>query len=589
MRSPWDENSFVFTIEGNGTRIPVPEINIKQSSTNIPSITGSYDFGDVVVGSSSAAISFTVENLGTADLNLTESPKVSINASEFSVGTQPSSPIAAGGSKSFTVTFSPTSVGAKTAMVSIANDDSDENPYTFTVTGTGTAPEINVKQGTTDIPSGSGIYGFGSVSVGSSSAAISFTVENLGTADLNLTESPKVSINASEFSVGTQPSSPIAAGGSKSFTVTFSPTSVGAKTAMVSIANDDSDENPYTFTVTGNGNKKYTTEIQKLLASDAGADDLFGNCVGTSGDYTIVGAPMEDARGSDAGAAYIFYRTGTNSWDSGTKIVASDAAAGDNFGVSVAISGDYAIVGADEKDTLYDSFVGAAYIFYRTRTNSWDSGTKIVASDAADWDFFGASVSISGSYAIVGAFGDDDGGSNSGSAYIFRRIDTNSWGSGYKIVASDPDATDYFGTTVSISGSYAIVGAYYEDTWGSDAGAAYIFNRKGLDSWDLLGYKIVAPDAEASDYFGVSVAIWGNYAIIGAFREDTLSGNAGAAYVFGRTGTNSWDSGTKITASDAEADDEFGRSVAISSDYAIVGAYWEDTGGLDAGAAYIFK
>ena len=137
------------------------------------------------------------------------------------------------------------------------------------------------------------------------------------------------------------------------------------------------------------------TEQVKLLASDAAAGDQFGQAVAVSGDYAIVGAYGDDGQ---AGSAYIFRRTGTNTWDAGTKIIASDKRSGDYFGQGVAISGDYAIVGA----AIKDSYTGGAYIFSRTGTNAWDAGTKIVASDAAADDEFGASVAIDGDYAVVG-------------------------------------------------------------------------------------------------------------------------------------------------------------------------------------------
>ena len=318
---------------------------------------------------------------------------------------------------------------------------------------------------------------------------------------------------------------------------------------------------------------------QKVMASDAQADDHFGVPAAISGDYAIVGAYAEDAGGSYAGAAYVFHRTGTNSWDEGVKIVASDASAGDYFGCSVAISGDYAIVGAQDKR--------AAYVFHRTGTNSWDDGVKIVASDAGVNYNFGVSVAISGDYAIVGAHYADVDGISAGAAYVFHRTGTNSWDERVKIVASDGQADDCFGFSVAISGDYAIVGADWGDAGGINAGTAYVFHRTGTNSWDG-GVKIVASDAQAYDAFGCSVAISGDYAIVGAYGEDAGGSYAGAAYIFHRTGTNSWDGGVKIVASDAQAGDYFGTLVAISGDYTIVGASMEDAGGSNAGAAYIF-
>jgi hypothetical protein len=323
----------------------------------------------------------------------------------------------------------------------------------------------------------------------------------------------------------------------------------------------------------------------KIFASDFADGDCFGNSVSISGDYAIVGAYLEDGSGSDRGAAYIFQRTGTNTWSAGTKIIAIDPENGDVFGYSVSISGDYAIVGAPN----YDGGRGAAYTFQRNGTNSWSAGTRIIASDPAANDEFGCSVSISGDLAIAGArFEDDSGANGNGAAYIFQRIGNNSWGEVKKIFAPDPTANDEFGSSVSISGDFAIVGAPNVDGGGAFKGAAYIFLETAPQTWDA-GTRIIASDMQDDDKFGFSVSISGDYAIVGALEEDGSGINKGAAYVFQRTGTNIWSTGIKIIASDAADNDFFGISVSMSGDYAIAGACNEDGSGTDRGAVYIFK
>ena len=148
------------------------------------------------------------------------------------------------------------------------------------------------------------------------------------------------------------------------------------------------------------------------------------------------------------------------------KLTASDAAAHDRFGQSVSIDGDYAIVGANGNDDA-GTGSGSAYIFVRSGTN-WTQQAKLTASDAAEGDHFGTSVSISGDYAIVGAHANDDGGSYSGSAYIFVRSGTN-WTEQAKLTASDANGADEFGISVSIDGDYAIVGAYRDDDGGQNS------------------------------------------------------------------------------------------------------------------------
>jgi hypothetical protein len=359
-------------------------------------------------------------------------------------------------------------------------------------------------------------------------------------------------------------------------------------------------------------------QIIKVVASDRAADDEFGRSVAISGDYAIVGAALEchNATGGDslyrAGSAYIF-KNNAGTWTQMQKIVASDRGATDMFGITVAISGDYAIVGANGEDedatggnTL--SLSGSAYIF-KNIAGTWSQVQKIVASDRATNDLFGGSVSISGDYAIVGASNEDhdaSGGNTlnlSGSAYIFKNI-AGTWSQVQKIVASDRGASDYFGNSVAISGDNAIVGAFQEDhdiTGGntlSNAGSAYIF-KNTLGTWSQV-QKIVASDRGGEDRFGYSVAISGDHAIVGAILEDNdavggnPASNSGSAYIFKNT-AGTWSQLQKIVASDRETQDEFGFSVAISGDHAIVGAHFEDhnaTGGntlLGAGSAYIFK
>jgi hypothetical protein len=316
--------------------------------------------------------------------------------------------------------------------------------------------------------------------------------------------------------------------------------------------------------------------------------------VSISGDYAIVGAWLEDTGGGDAGAAYIYTRNpSTGVWGSEQKIQANDKQQFDQFGYSVSISEDYAIVGAYAEDEGGTN-AGAAYIYKRDpSTGVWGSEQKITASDRQQDDIFGASVSITGDYAIVGAWGEDAGASDTkeGAAYIFKR-DGTTWSEIKKIQASDKQAGDRFGTSVSISGDYAIVGAYLEDVGASDTkeGAAYIFKRDGT-TWSEQT-KLTAGDRQQSDQFGVSVSISGDYAIVGALNEDAGDSdtNEGAAYIYKRDpSTGVWGSEQKIQASDKETTDYFGKSVSISGDYAIVGAFQEDTGGDNAGAAYIFK
>ena len=323
-----------------------------------------------------------------------------------------------------------------------------------------------------------------------------------------------------------------------------------------------------------------TTQQQKLEASDAEAGDNFGCSVGISGNTVVVGAYAEDTTASSAGSAYIFTRSGTT-WSQQQKLQASDAAGTDQFGISTAISGDTVVVGADQEDAG-GSNAGAAYVFTRSGT-TWSQQQKIVASDAQATDYFGNSVAIDSDTVIVGAWAEDTGSTNAGAAYIFTRSGTT-WSQQQKIQASSTTAEDYFGKSVAISGDTVVVGAYYA-AGGTNAGSAYIFTRSGT-TWSQQA-KITASDAQASDYFGKSVHISGDTVVVGAYGEDTGGTYAGAAYVFTRSGTT-WSQQQKIQSSDIQSSDYFGIQVTVSGDVLVVGASGEDAGGSSAGAAYIF-
>lgn len=311
----------VVTTSTSTTTTTAPEINIKQGTTSLASSSGSQSFGSVSSGGGTADLVFTVENLGTATLNLTGTPAVSISgtdASSFSVTVVPTSTVAASSIQTFTLRFAPATSGAKTATVTIANNDSDEGTYTFTVTGTGTVgPEINIKQGSTSLASGSGSQSFGSVAVGANGDLV-FTVENTGNATLNLSGTPKAALSgadAADFSVTSQPAATVAASATTTFTVRFAPAASGPKTATVTVANDDSDEGTYTFTITGTATTSPEINIKQgvtSLASGSGSKSFGSVVAGSNADLVFTventgtatlnlsGTPKAAVSGTDA-------------------------------------------------------------------------------------------------------------------------------------------------------------------------------------------------------------------------------------------------------------------------------------------------
>ena len=322
-------------------------------------------------------------------------------------------------------------------------------------------------------------------------------------------------------------------------------------------------------------------QLAKLLPDDSAAGDKFGISVAISGTTAIVAARSDDYNGTNSGSAYLFDISDPASPTQIAKLLPDDGAEDDFFGIIVAISGNTAIVGAwGHDDNGADS--GSAYLFDTTTGRQL---FKLLPDDGAATDLFGISVAISGGTAIVGAVWDDDNGTNSGSAYLF---DITTGVQLFKLLANDGTATDRFGNSVAISGppgkETAIVGAWKEDDNGDDSGAAYLFDT----TTGRQIAKLLANDGAAGNQFGRSVAISGATAIVAA-RSDDDNGNAsGSAYLFDISDPASPTQIAKLLPDDGAEGDFFGRSVAIGGATAIVGASHDDDNGSSSGSAYLF-
>jgi hypothetical protein len=370
-------------------------------------------------------------------------------------------------------------------------------------------------------------------------------------------------------------------------------------------------------------------EQVKLIASDATTKDVFGFSVSADGDRVVSGAYRADGPGGAAGAAYIYRATG-GSWVEEQKLVSSDLVLNDQFGIAVALSGTVAVIGAQGDDDNGASS-GSAYVFSHDGT-SWVEADKLTASDGAASDFMGNAVAVSGNVAMVGANLHDTATlSNAGACYVYRFDGTN-WPEEQILTASDLAADDRFGGAVSVDANLCAVGACLEDPGGvADAGSVYVFQYNGT-TWSEI-QKLTASDAQATDHFGASVSIRGDLLIVGATDDDDLGNNAGAVYVFRDDGTQ-WNEVQKLTTADGApgqqlglsvsglgntclvghglgsayvfVDDgtswseqqkerasdpsinSFGESVSLTQDIAIIGAFKDRNAGTDTGAAYIF-
>ena len=325
-----------------------------------------------------------------------------------------------------------------------------------------------------------------------------------------------------------------------------------------------------------------------LTATGGAANDNFGVSVAIQGDTAIVGANLDDvSTNADQGSAYVFTRSGTT-WTQQAQLTATGGAAGDQFGISVAIAGDAVIVGASFDDVGTTNNQGSAYVFTRSGT-TWTQQTQLTAAGGAASDQFGSSVALSGDTAIIGARLDDVASLvDQGSAYIFVRSGAT-WTQQAQLNATGGDVGDNFGSSVALSGDTAIIGARADDVGANaDQGSAYVFTRSGT-TWTQQA-QLNAPGGAASDQFGTAVAISGQTVIVGANRSDWgTSGNQGSAFVFTRSGTV-WTQQAQLTASDGAANDDFGRSVGLSGDFAIIGAPTDDVGANgDQGTAWVFS
>ena len=382
----------------------------------------------------------------------------------------------------------------------------------------------------------------------------------------------------------------------------------------------------YDSTITGY--QALTLKIDKLTTSDRKEDDNFGSAVAMDDGIAVVGSPQDHTRN---GAAYIFIRDSGGAWSEVAQLTASDGALDDEFGHSVAVNGDTIVIGAPQDDDN-GSNSGSAYVFTKpTTSGGWADTTgietaKLTASDGAAADEFGHSVAVDGDTVVIGARGDDDNGSNSGSAYVFTKpASEGGWsvsgdtdvGTGQvkhtetaQLTDSDGKPGDRFGQSVAVqstdAGDTVVVGAHLDDdidTDAANAGAVYVLTEpgNGWEGWNALDNlakenltaKLTVADGEAEDNLGYSVAIDGDTVVAGAQREDDFRG---AVYVFTDPG-GGWATGTetaRLTASDRQGNEYFGYSVAVHGGVVVIGAYAADIDpeysneNLSSGAAYVF-
>jgi hypothetical protein len=327
----------------------------------------------------------------------------------------------------------------------------------------------------------------------------------------------------------------------------------------------------------------------ELTASDPGNLNAFGGSVSVSGTTAVIGAFEHTVAGGNfqTGAAYVFEQSGST-WTQKAELSASDGATYDQFGASVSVSGTTVVIGAPMHAVGGNSHAGAVYVFVQSGS-TWIQQAELTASDGSVDNTFGASVSVSGTTAVIGALGHTFGSNNyAGAAYVFEQSGST-WTQQAELTASDGAAGDNFGTSVSVSGTTAVIGAPSHAVGAnSNAGAAYVFEQSG-STWTQQA-ELTAGDGASGDNFANSVSVSGTTAVIGA-PNHTVGSNvtAGAAYVFEQSGST-WIQQAKLTASDGAGGDNFGNSVSVSGTTAVIGAHNHTVGSnYGAGAAYLFE
>jgi hypothetical protein len=319
----------------------------------------------------------------------------------------------------------------------------------------------------------------------------------------------------------------------------------------------------------------------KLTASPAAASSQFGSAVAISGDTLVVGAPYAPAGGLKTGAAYVFVRTG-ETWSQESRLAPTDAIGNDQFGAAVAVDGDTLAIGAI--GTGLDSYnEGAVYVYARSG-QTWSQQARLRSDNPGPGNEFGFSLALSNDTLAVGSpYDDDTGVGDAGAVYVFTGSGT-AWNLQSELTASDSAFADLLGWSVALDGDTLVAGAPQRDSaTAEDAGAAYVFVRAG-GTWSQQA-KLAADDAAEFDNFGVSVAVRNNTAVVGANYDSSFASYGGSAYLYTRTGSV-WRQDSEFSAGNVTDDVQFGRSIALSGGTILVGAPYGYN--LQDGTAYVF-
>lgn len=268
------------------------------------------------------------------------------------------------------------------------------------------------------------------------------------------------------------------------------------------------------------------------------------------------------------------------------KLLPDDGKAEDYFGYSVAINGTTALIGAYKADhhNIQDS--GAAYV-YSLGSTGWEQQAKLIANPSHADDTLGGNVALKNHMAMLGVIKRDDRGEDTGAVFAFER-EGDSWAQKQILTAVDAKPGDAFGQSIALTERFLVIGAPRSDAPRKDSGSAYVYIRD-KNTW-RFHTKLTAKDGAEGDLFGISVAIDGHTVLVGADLNDEKAEQAGAVYVY-LLESEQWDQQAKLIAADGASTDIFGVRVALFGDTALISARRDDIEGIgvDAGSAYIFE
>ncbi|TLF44662.1 Calx-beta domain-containing protein [Maribacter aurantiacus] len=332
-------------------------------------------------------------------------------------------------------------------------------------------------------------------------------------------------------------------------------------------------------------NDSSNCEIIEIIASDGSTGELFGKGSAISPDERTIAVASyyDNENGYHSGSVYIYEKQANGSWIETQKLFSMDIEAEDIFGFSLTFSNEELFIGAYGKN----SSTGAVYVFQKDVANLWNETQKLEASDAYFSDHFGYSLSVFEDNLFIGAPNDDDTAINTGSVYVFEKVNNN-WSEKQKLVSLDPETYNGFGISVDVYEDTAIIGSWYSNDLGDNSGVAYLFTRNNTGTW-VQHQKILPNDGLANEFFGRKVAISNDTVLVSSLVNFQGPDWDGAAYVFNKDVNNVWTQTTKLVPDDLSTGDRFAESISIEDNFIVIGASRDDDGATSSGSIYTFK